>query len=174
MRIPLILIAGFSQSARHRVIREALAARAIKAVDPSSAPIAWLDHQDSLSSADPSQIKPTQSFVACVCCAGSIVFTTHLTRILRQGAWAGLVVSLGARAEPQRMLELLSRTPWSEHLGAARLFSVMDDSALALCDLPEHPMHGIACQQRDLAEQVLGAGQSLPPDLFANRGPMVG
>jgi hypothetical protein len=171
MTIPLILVAGFSQSARHRVIREALAAAAREsgAARGSVSPqIAWLDHQDSLSSADSREAQPTQSFVACVCCAGSLVFTTHLARILRQGSWAGLVVSLGARAEPQMMLRLLSNSPWKEHLGEARLFSVMDDVALALCDAPEHSLHSIACQQRHLAEQVLRAGQSLPPDVFAS------
>jgi hypothetical protein len=161
MTIPLVLVAGFSQSARHRLIRAALPARAV-----TGARIAWLDHQDTLIVADASDWQPTQSFVACVCCTGSLVFSTYLNRILRQGSWSALVVSLGARAEPRRMLELLSKSPWKEHLGPTRLFSVMDDTGLRLCDDPAHAMHDLALQQRDCAEQVLSPGQTLPPNLL--------
>jgi hypothetical protein len=162
MTIPIILVAGFSQAARHRVVRQLLK----ELSDAEMVQVAWLDHQDSLTSLDPADTQPTQSFVACVCCAGSVVFTTYLARTLRQGTWAALIVSLGARAEPQKMLRLLGDSPWKEHLGPARLFSVMDDIGLALCSNPSHPMHHLACQQRDCAEQVLQPGNAIPLNLL--------
>jgi hypothetical protein len=128
--------------------------------------VAWLDHQDSFVQATAAERQPDQSFVACVCCAGSLVFTTHLGRILRQGPWAGLMISLGARAEPTRMLSLLSIAPWSDHLGPIRLFSVMDETGLALCEQKDHSLHQIAYQQKTSAEQVLRPGEGLPEDLF--------
>jgi hypothetical protein len=164
MRVPVVIIAGFSQSSRHRVVREALG----RVGTPGLAPLAWLDHQDSALS--PVQaghpLQPNQSFMACVCCAGSLVFTTYLTRLVRQRPWAGLVISLGSRAEPARMLELLNRPPWQEYLGPIRLFSVMDEMSLSLCDQKDYAMHTLACQQRDAAERVLGSGESLPENLF--------
>jgi hypothetical protein len=163
MTLPVILVAGFSQAARRRLVREALERQ-------SASRVAWLDHQDSLLPAfdtDTSlNLQPTQSFVACVCCAGSLVFTTHLARLLRLGPWSGLVISLGARAEPVRMMSLLSQTPWREHLGPIRLFSVMDEAGIALCALEQHPLHELACQQRSVAEAVLSPGQCLPIDVF--------
>lgn len=156
MTSPLILVAGFSQSARHRVVREALLR-----VDGKTS-IAWLDHQDSLVKPDPTKIQPTQSFVACVCCEGSLVFQTHLTRLLRQGPWAAVIVSLGARAQPQAMLKLLNQPIWRAHLGPLRLFSVMDETALALCEQADHALCDLARQQRDCAEQVLRPDQTLP------------
>jgi hypothetical protein len=170
MTTPLILLAGFSQSARHRVIREALSRSVSFPVScPTSNqrpyPIAWLDHQDSLTT-DQDEPQPNQSFVACVCCVGSIVFTTQLARVLRQGPWGGLFISLGARAEPARILSMLSTAPWNQHLGPIRLFSVMDATALGLCAQHDHAMHEIACQQRDEAEQVLSPGEFLPTGLF--------
>ncbi len=170
--IPVILVAGFSQAARHRVIRDALNKSGLSRAkaDPSRrgqvGRVAWLDHQDSLVRAPQCQLQPDQSFVACVCCAGSLVFTTHLGRMLRQGPWVGLMISLGARAEPTRMLRLLGFAPWSEHLGPIRLFSVMDETALALCEQEDHHLHQIALQQKTSAEQVLQPGESLPNDLF--------
>jgi hypothetical protein len=163
MTLPVVMVAGFSQAARRRVVREALGRE-------SSPRIAWLDHQDSVLPAfdtdASSKLQPTQSFVACVCCAGSLVFTTHLARLLRRGPWSGLLISLGARAEPARMISLLSQTPWTEHLGAIRLFSVMDEAGLALCVQEQHTLHELACQQRNRAEKVLAPGQSLPMNLF--------
>ncbi len=172
MSIPVVLIAGFSQAARHRVIREAL--HCVEARQLTSGVfsrgratrVAWLDHQDSLAQLVPTERQPHQSFVACVCCAGSLVFTTYLARTLRQGPWAGLMISLGARAEPARMVATLSRTPWREYLGPIRLFSVMDASGLSLCEQEEHDLHQIACQQKNDAELVLQPGGSLPKDLF--------
>ena len=139
MTIPLILVAGFSQTARHRVIREALLEESRATEESRTSPpaqFAWLAHQDSGvgddAHLDPQmQRQPNQSFVACVCCSGSLVFTTHLARLLRQGAWAGMVISLGARAEPVRMLKLLRAAPWSDRLGPIRLFSVMDEVVLS-------------------------------------------
>ena len=164
--LPVVLVAGFSQTARRRVVREALGRDA-------SRQIAWLDHQDSLLPAfdtdAASKRQPTQSFVACVCCAGSLVFTTHLSRLLRHGPWSGLVVSLGARAEPARMMSLLSQTPWREHLGPIRLFSVMDETGRALCEQTQHALQSLACQQRDFAEQVLTSDEGLPANIFAPR-----
>jgi hypothetical protein len=182
MSIPVVLVAGFSQAARHRVIRDALNKAGLSQANSGlseqdlseqdlseqdhASRVAWLDHQDSLIQAAPAERQPDQSFVACVCCAGSLVFTTHLGRILRQGPWAGLMISLGARAEPARMLRLLSLAPWSDHLGPIRLFSVMDETSLALCELKDHCLHQIAHQQKTSAEQVLRPGDSLPKDLF--------
>jgi hypothetical protein len=161
--LPVILVAGFSQAARHRVVRAALERQ-------SASRIAWLDHQDSLLPAfdtdNSLNLQPTQRFVACVCCAGSLVFTTHLARLLRLGPWSGLLISLGARAEPARMVSLLSQTPWREHLGPIRLFSVMDEAGLALCALEQHTLHDLACQQRNGAEAVLSPGQCLPINVF--------
>jgi hypothetical protein len=185
MTIPVVLIAGFSQVARHRVIREALdrlpARPGSSSLSPSPASrIAWLDHQDSLGAALDSHSKrlhqplrqplcqPNKSFVACVCCAGSLVFTTHLTQLLRQGPWVGLIISLGARAEPLRVMDMLTQAPWREYLDPAQLYSVMDATSLALCQQQNHAMHDLACQQRDLARQVLEPGQGLPENLFAN------
>ncbi len=172
MSIPVVLVAGFSQAARHRVIRDALnaadlaqASSGLSGQGPAPQ-VAWLDHQDRLMPAAQGERQPHQSFMACVCCAGSLVFTTHLARILRQGPWAGLLISLGARAEPARMLELLSRAPWSEHLGPMRLFSVMDAASLALCEQKDHALQLIAYQQKTRAEQVLQPGEPLPKDLF--------
>jgi hypothetical protein len=164
MRVPVVLVAGFSHSARYRLVREALGRAGI----PGQAPMAWLNHQDSaLALAEARHpLQPNQSFVACVCCAGSLVFTTYLTRLLRQGPWAGLIISLGSRAEPARMLELLNRPPWQEYLAPIRLFSVMDEMSLSLCDQKEHALHSLACQQRNAAERVLGPGESLPENLF--------
>ncbi len=163
LTLPVVLVAGFSQAARHRVVREALGRDA-------SRPIAWLDHQDSVLPAFDTDVaskhQPTQSFVACVCCAGSLVFTTHLARLLRLGPWSGLLISLGARAEPARMMSLLRQTPWREHLGPIRLFSVMDEAGLALCAQEQHTLHELACQQRSRAEKVLAPGQSLPINVF--------
>jgi hypothetical protein len=175
--IPVVLVAGFSQAARHRVIRDALNKTGLSQANSGlseqdlseqdhASRVAWLDHQDSLIQATAAERQPDQSFVACVCCAGSLVFTTHLGRILRQGPWAGLMISLGARAEPARMLRLLGLAPWGDLLGPIRLFSVMDETGLALCEQKEHSLHPIAHQQKNSAEQVLRPGDSLPKDLF--------
>lgn len=172
LTVPVVLVAGFSQAARHRLIRVALGQsgfgqEALPAcVQTPTRPIAWLDHQDNLLPDLEGQLQPNKSFVACVCCSGSLVFTTHLARLLRERPWRALVISLGARAEPRAMLRLLSETPWREHLGPIRLFSIMDALGLALCMQKEHPLYELACQQRDLAEQVLGVGEFLPGDLF--------
>ena len=159
-KVPVVLIAGFSQPARHRLIRQAL----MDAPPVATPQLAWLDHQDTPQElATPA---PNQSFVACVCCSGSLVFSTNLTRLLRQQRWDGLFLSLGASAEPAKMLELLKSVTWAPHLGSVRLFSIMDALSQKLLAQPEHPLHVVARQQRDLSDAVLAPGEPLPKDLW--------
>ena len=160
--MPVVLVAGFSQPARHRLIQRAL----LDLGQSSTHQLAWLDHQDAATElAEPA---PNQSFLACVCCSGSLVFSTYLTRLLRQKRWDGLFVSLGAKAEPARILELLKSVAWAPHLGPVRLFSVMDGLSQRLTEQPEHALHVMACQQRDLSEAILAPGQQLPANWWKN------
>lgn len=167
--VPVLLVAGFSQPARHRVIQDWLRSQpllpAARQGMPGTVPsIAWLDHQDRATIL--SEPAPTQSFQACVCCTGSLVFATHLTRLLRQQAWQALVISLGAQAQPARMVQLLTQAPWSPHLGAVRLVSIVDELTRQVAADPAHALCEAARQQLDASDRLIGTGHPLPRDLL--------
>ncbi len=167
--LPVLLVAGFSQAARHRAIQEWLRSQpsppTVGQALPGAGPrMAWLDHQDRAATlAAPA---PTQSFQACVCCSGSLVFATHLTRLLRQPGWQALLISLGAQAQPARMVQLLTQAPWSQHLGPVRLVSIVDELTRQVAADPAHALHEAARQQLDASDRLIGTGHPLPPDLL--------
>ncbi len=160
-------------SARHRLVQDYL--RTDKAESPrrelmpvsdadANADIAWLDNQDQLTTL--SAPSPTQAFSACACCSGALVLSTHLSRLLRRGHWRGLVITLGARSEPRKLLAQMQAEPWCDVLGPVRLISLMDETGLSLCDSPQHPLQEIALQQRDLAHHIVKPGEILREPWF--------
>jgi hypothetical protein len=168
VKVPVVLVAGFSQAARHRAIATFLEHERGQSVPTTAARnIAWLAHCDHAPAAFPARLTPDESFFACVCCSGSTVFSAYLVRLLRQRSWNGLFISLGARAQPARVIDFLEQPSWQKTLGPVRLFSMMDEVALALS--PDHPLAALAAQQKNLSERILGEGEALPGGLFLPR-----
>lgn len=162
-RPPVLLVAGFSQPARHAVVQAFLRHRG---GGSPAGDIAWLDNQDEPAQAG--EFHPAASFMACACCAGTVVFETWLARILRRQAWAGVVITLAARAEPLKLKTLLSGASWGDVLGPVRLASVIGEPGLSVLAQPDHALHEVARQQKELARWTLKPGEALPADLFSS------
>ncbi len=119
--IPVTVVAGVARRARHRLLRELMAAR------PDAARWAILDNDDAgplqVDEADGAGRGVHRFAVAggCACCIAGPVFRATLARLLRAGPWERLLVNVHPSGHAHAIVDQLRSPPFDRILRVSRL-----------------------------------------------------
>ena len=101
----------------------------------------------------------------CACCSGQVVFGVTLTRLLRGGPFARLIIEVSGIGHPGRLVDRLRIPELASRLSIRPTVMVIDATRPDPFFDPHHPAHQLALDQLDSARLlVISRADAVTPE----------